>query len=160
MNQYETDEHDCTSKIEEDGTRKMMANFVAKIDRETRYKDDRETRTVLTITGRQEGEPLDEIQVEAEKFPGLSWVVPAWGIRCVVYPGSTVKDDMRAAIALRSKPTKHTVYTHTGWGEHNGHNVYLHNGGAIGPDGNDSTVSVELPAELKYYELETGGDVY
>lgn len=159
MTYYETDEHDTTAKIAEDGTRTVMANFTAKIERETRYKDDNETRTVLTVSGKQSGEDLHEINIEAEKFPGLSWVVPNWGIRCVVYPGSTVKDDMRAAIALRSKPTKHTVYTHTGWGQHNSHNVYLHNGGAIGPKGNDDTVSVELPAELQHYDLSAEGDV-
>jgi hypothetical protein len=159
MNLYEIDEHDNTCKIEDDGTRKIMANFNAKIDKETRYKDDKETRTVLAISGRQNGETLEEVQIEAEKFPGLSWVVPNWGIRCVVYPGSTVKDDMRAAIALRSKPTKHTVFTHTGWAEHHKHQVYLHNGGAIGPNGNDPKVSVELPTELKHYEMKCGGDV-
>lgn len=158
MTQYECDENDTTAKIADDGTRTVMANFTAKIDRETRYKDDHETRTVLTITGRQDGEVLNEINVEAEKFPGLSWVVPNWGIRCVVYPGSTVKDDMRAAIALRSKPTKHTVYTHTGWGQHNGHTMYLHNGGAIGQEGNDDTVTVELPPELQHYDLSHDGN--
>lgn len=159
MSNYDYDEHDCTSKIEEDGTRKLMANFTAKIERETRYKDEHNTRTVLTISGSSGGEALPQIQVEAEKFPGLTWVVPNWGIRCVVYPGSTVKDDMRAAIALRSKPTKHTVYTHTGWGKHDERDVYLHNGGAIGPNGNDEKVTVELPAELQLYELQTGGDI-
>lgn len=159
MTAYEVDEHDCTAKIAEDGTRTVMANFCAKIERETRYKDENETRTVLTVSGKQGGENLHETNIEAEKFPGLSWVVPNWGIRCVVYPGSTVKDDMRAAIALRSKPTKHTVYTHTGWAQHNNHNVYLHYGGAIGPKGNDDTVTVELPKELESYELQTGGDL-
>lgn len=159
MTQYECDEHDVTAKIAEDGTRTVMANFTAKIERETRYKDDHDTRTVLTITGRQEGEPLHEINIEAEKFPSLAWVVPSWGIRCVVYPGSTVKDDMRAAIALRSKPSKHTVYTHTGWGEHHGHCVYLHSGGALGPHGNDDSISVELPAELQNYDFTANGDI-
>ena len=159
MTAYEVDEHDYTAKIADDGTRTVMANFSAKIERETRYKDEQETRTVLTISGRQDGEPLNEIGVEAEKFPGLSWVVPHWGIRCVVFPGSTVKDDMRACIALRSKPTKHTVYTHTGWNENNGHSVYLHQGGGIGPAGNDDHLSVELPKELEAYELKTGGNV-
>lgn len=159
MTQYEYDEHDHTCKLSDDGTRTLMANFTAKILKETRYKDENEMRTVLTIAGHQDGEKLHEINVEAEKFAGLSWVVPHWGIRCVVYPGSTVKDDMRAAIALNSKPTKHEVYTHTGWNKHNGHDVYLHNGGGIGPAGNDDKLSVELPKELELYELKTGGDI-
>lgn len=159
MNLYEYDENDCTSKMNDDGTRVTMANFTAKITKETRYKDEHNVRTVLTIEGKQDGEPLHEIGVEAEKFPGLSWVVPNWGIRCVVFPGSTVKDDMRAAIALNSKPTKHEVYTHTGWSKHNGEDVYLHNGGGIGPTGNNDLLSVELPKELELYDLTCGGDV-
>lgn len=164
---YETNNHSMY-RIEDDGTRTIMANFAAEITKETRFVDGIKTDSVLTIEGTQrrednngivdldkEPEHLPAIEISAESFAGLTWVTPKWGIQAIVYPGTGIKDDLRTAIQLRSKPQIETIYKHIGWTKINGKRAYLHAGGAITAKGNDASVSVRLAPELQRYNLQT-----
>lgn len=158
MTQYEFPENGTTCKIDDKGERTILANFQATIDKETRYRDEGDTNTILTISGHHGQEKLPTVDVNADKFPSLAWVVPAWGVRCVILPGSSIKDDLRAAIQLNSKPSRHIIYTHTGWSTANGKPAYLFNNGAITPAGVTNEMAVELPHELRHYKLAINGD--
>lgn len=142
-----------------------MSNFQAWITREVRIIDGANSVTTLTLAGQIEdpekpGEvlALPETEVSGDAFPSMQWVMNAWGVRCVISPGSGVKEDLRAAIQYSSKPAVQIVYRQTGWVMHNKRRVYLHAGGAIGANGNDPTVTVRLPPELMRYDLTTATD--
>lgn len=157
--EYRTTDDHRTVKKDKDGSEAELANFEAEIREETRYKDGQSTKTILTITGRDNEEEFPKLEIEAEKFAGLGWVMPGWGVTAVINPGQGIKDDFRTAIQLRSKPVKKTVYTHTGWTSIDGKPAYLHNGGAINQDGNNPNVRVELPHELRNYRMTTKASV-
>jgi hypothetical protein len=130
--------------------------------KETRIVDGMNTETRLTLSGTlasAEGDPnavkLPEVEVPAESFAGMQWVLNSWGVRALIFPGSSVKEDLRAAIQLASRPSVHVIYRCIGWTEIEGKRAYLHQGGAIKEDGNDTSVSVKLPTELSRYNLAT-----
>lgn len=157
--QYE-DRDNKSYRIDEEGNVEMMANFTAEITAEVRYVDGLNTRAVLTVEGlmppkdeKDEPVKLPPVEVDAEAFQALGWVMPNWGVRCVIRPGSGMKDDLRTFIQLRSSPTLKTIYRHTGWTEIGGKPVFLHAGGGVGPTGNNRGVSVQLPPELAKYDL-------
>lgn len=136
-----------------------MANFVAEITKEVRYVDGMNTQTTFTITGLMaplegEEEPVElpPVEVSAEAFPSMKWVVPCWGIRCIIMPGG-VTDDLRTMIQQRSKPVIQVVYKQTGWVTADNKRTYLHAGGGITAKGNDPSITVSLPPELMRYNL-------
>lgn len=144
----------------------LMANFTARIVKETRYVDGAAIRSVLIVTGQTpkpgmeigaEPEMIDlpPVEVPTDEFAGMSWVVPNWGVRCVIRPGAGIKDDLRTMIQLESTPDIVTVYGQTGWQDIKGKPVYLHTGGGITAKGNDPSVQVRLPPELSRYDLTT-----
>lgn len=145
----------------EDGTEEIMANFVARIVKEVRhYVDNEIVETLYTITGemppREEGEErvaLPATEVNAEQFAGMGWVSKAWGARCIIFPGTSIKDDLRTMIQIASKPEIVNVYKQTGWAKIDGQRTYLHVGGGITAKGNDPTITVQLPNELSRYNL-------
>lgn len=141
----------------------IMANFVATIVTETRKHDGLNTSSVLTIRGEMSPEDpadpekksvkLPEVEVTAEEFAAMSWVMKRWGVRCIIYPAPGVRDDLRTMIQQASRPAVVNVYQHTGWEKIGKRTVYLHRGGGIGPGGNDPGVTVRLPSELSRFDL-------
>lgn len=161
MASYEHTKH-RTYKLDEDGERIPLANFVARIVKETRLVDGINTETTLAITGEMpdpnnadKAIKLPQVDVAASNFAGMQWVMSAWGVRAIIYPGNGIKEDLRTAIQLSSAPTIHTIYKTIGWTEIKGKRAYLHQGGAITEKGNDAKVSVRLPIELSRYNLTT-----
>jgi hypothetical protein len=151
-----------TYKVDDDGERTNLANFVARITHETRVVDGNHTETTLTLAGTlpsnngtKQAIELPPTEVPASQFPGMQWVMQAWGVRALIYPGSAVKEDLRTAIQINSKPEVHTIYRAIGWTNIANERAYLHAGGAISKDKNDTTVSVRLPIELSKYNLTT-----
>lgn len=151
-----------TYKVEPDGERYMLANFTARIITEIRYVDDRSSETFLTITGQipssqnpEESKPINlpPVTVDADKFPGMNWVMQAWGTRCVLQPGGGTKEELRTAIQLASTPETTTIYKHLGWTRINKELTYLHSKGGISKRGNDPKIQVALPAEMNRFDL-------
>lgn len=157
MPSYEENDHG-TWKLDDEGQRIQICNFTARIIRETRLIDGVNTETTLTIEGNLKDVKLPEVEVPANSFPGMNWVMQAWGVRAVIFPGSSLKDDLRTTIQLRSRPKVTTIYRNIGWQDIEGKRAYLHAGGAITAEGNDPTVTVRLPPELSKYNLETSED--
>jgi hypothetical protein len=165
MPTYEMTEHK-TYRIEEDGERTLLANFVATITKETRIIDGVNNETILTIEGTMqrggETSPVIKLQpadIPAASFAGLTWVMQAWGVQAIIQPGHSIKDDLRTAIQMYSKPTKEEIYKSIGWMEVGDKRFYLHGKGAITEKGNDPSVRVSLPPELSKYDLTSKVDV-
>jgi hypothetical protein len=152
----------CSYRDQGDGE-ELMANFTARIVKETRYVTGTKTETVFTVRGWQpppedevstsEPKQLPDVDVPAESFGSLGWVASAWGAGCVIMPGTSVKDDLRTMIQLLSRPEVETVYRQTGWMQVGGKRTYLHVGGGVQAGGNDPSIRVQLPNELRLYNL-------
>ena len=148
----------CTIKRtgERDGDVEMLANFTAKIVKETIIIDGMNEKTVFTIEGEGRKRKFKTIEVPAEKFPSLAWVTQNWGARAVIMPTANASTELRTAIQLASDDAEvEYIYQHTGWTEIDGRPAYLHCNGAISELGNDESVRVEMPADLKHYSLPT-----
>ena len=146
----------CREKQTPDGPVSVqLANFEARIVEQVTHDDGAEQRTLLSIEGSMAGgQSLPQIQVTAEEFPRMNWPIQHWGVNAVVSAGMSAKDHTRAAIQILSpKVARRVEYAHTGWRQIDGRSVYLHAGGAIGPDGADSSIAVALPDALAGYRL-------
>ena len=121
-----------------------LANFSASIDEEITRDDGTESTSLFRISGRlAAGRNLSSIVVPACEYQGLGWL-SRWGHGPTVLAGSGKKDHVRVAIDLMSKPTRRSVYTHTGWRKIDGEWAFLFHGGAVGANG----VSVALDPPL------------
>lgn len=145
---------------------RLLCNFVAEIVQETRFIDGINDSTSLVIRGlmpnpdpdAEEPIELPEIEISGEEFAGMKWVTRRWGVRCVIYPGSGVVEDLRTHLQTKSRPEVRHVYKQTGWELIDGKRTYLHVGGGITKDGNNGRISVLLPPELARYELSCPND--
>lgn len=143
----------CHAMLASDGETsywQQLANFSVRISEEITLDDGQDRSKVFRIVGKHaEGYSLNA-EVPAEKFESLGWVPTQFGADALIEAGRGVKDHLRAAIqqAAPDDTIKSTIYTHTGWREieRDGKvaRYYLHSGGAIGPDGLDPTVKVDL----------------
>jgi len=112
-----------------------------------------EPRCAFRLSGRLDtGEDLPEVEVPAERYAGMEWVVPKWRGRAMVYVGQ----GPHLAVAIQSVSgnwPRETVYAHTGWRKVGWRPVYLHAGGAIAADGSAAGLRVSLPSQLSGYAL-------
>lgn len=159
---YETHRH-TSYRVDDDGNMELMANFIAEIVRETHIVDGVSKQTLLTISaiaphpddpdGSMDPVRWPEVEVDITQYASMSWV-NQWGVKAVIRPGTSMKDDLRAMIQLRSRPKQATIYRHLGWTtDGNGQPMFLHASGAITKAGNREAVEVRLPKELELYDL-------
>ncbi|SEJ70084.1 hypothetical protein SAMN04488058_1154 [Deinococcus reticulitermitis] len=133
----------------------FTARIVAEVSRDS---GDGNPLRVFQIEGRTpEGRPLPPVEVPTGKFSAMSWPLEHWGADGFVYPGSSVKDEARAALLSLSRAAgmdRRTVYTHTGWVQLPEHGpVFLTAGACIGSAGAVPGVGVSLLGKLKHYAL-------
>lgn len=151
MNYYEA--NGATYRKADDGD-ELIANFTAEITAETKYTDGANTTTMLTIIGTDsEGQSYPEITISADKFQSMQWPLSLWGSTAIIPPSGSAREHLRTHIQLKSKPERRVVYQHTGW-TMNGEPTYLHGGGGIKATGNDPNVRVEMPTDLRHFELQ------
>lgn len=139
-----------------------LANFAAFITAEVQTKDGTgEAPLTFEIAGRwATGEPMLPLAppvITAAEFNGMAWPVRIFGARAIVRNGQGRKDKAREAVQHLSNaagfPTR-TVYSHTGWIDHDEHGpLYLTAGAVIGRTGAVPDVVVDLGAELDSYAL-------
>lgn len=126
-----------------------LCNFTAEIVEEIALDDGCEVKLQYRVSGKLDNTSELPIAIvdAADYLEVLKWVARAWGANAIVTCGS--HNDLREAIQQLSKPKQSRIYTHTGWREIDGKQVYLHQGGAVGTDG----VSVQLDAPLDRAQL-------
>ena len=130
-----------------------LTNFTARITADVSEDDGAEVRRYFGIEARL-GERAVSFDVPAPKFAGMAWATEHLGASAIVYPGFSLKEHARTAVQLLSEDiTERTIYTHTGWRRVDGIWIYLHGGGAIGPDGAAEGVEVRLDEALSLYRL-------
>lgn len=130
-----------------------LTNFTVRIVADVAHDDGAEIRRVFDIEARI-GERVRRFSVPVTQFAGLGWVIEHLGAQALVFPGYTVKDHTRAAIQLLSGDVpSRIVFAHTGWRQVDGQWVYLHAGGAIGPNGPVADIEVSLSGDLQRFAL-------
>lgn len=141
-------------KNDDEGSSRLLTTFTAEILEDIDQSDGTEdVNRVFKIRGKVEGTSRT-FRISAHEFSGMRWPVDYLGAAAVVYPGNSNEQHARAAIQICSKNIlKRTIYTHTGWAQVGGETVYLHSGGAIGPNGTVPGVEVDLRGELSRYCL-------
>jgi phage/plasmid primase-like uncharacterized protein len=127
----------------------MLANFAAKIVGEITVDDGLERGKRLELAWRLR-ERSGRFELPAREFAALNWPMEVIGAGAVVSPGSSRRDQLRAAIQyLSGDIPSRSVYAQTGWRRHDGRWTYLHNDGAIGAEG----VATELRNGLRNFTL-------
>jgi hypothetical protein len=132
-----------------------LANFTARIVEQLVRDDGTERSTTFIMEGKlADGRSLPRGEVTADQFSAMRWPVRLWGSRAVTHAGHNLADHARAAIQLLSgDPPTRVLYTHTGWRQIGDSWFYLHQGGAIGPQGVQPGIDVALPDALSGYDL-------
>jgi hypothetical protein len=126
----------------------LLANFGAVITEDTLIDDGVSEQRQLVLEATVRGQPL-QVTIPAAQFAGMSWVTDRLGAGAIVEPGTGTKDRVRHAMQVLSGPIpQRRVYAHTGWRPIDGIWVYLHAGGAIGPDGVVPGIYVTLSPPL------------
>jgi hypothetical protein len=132
-----------------------LCNFQATITKEVVHDDGAETTAFFQIAGSlHDGTALPSIDVRADEFQAMEWVLENWGARAIVLVGPSFKDHLRTAIQeLSGKMPRAEIFAHTGWRKINSNWGFLHAGGAINGDGNVADIAVQLPAALQRFHL-------
>ncbi|HEU0114302.1 MAG TPA: DUF3854 domain-containing protein, partial [Thermomicrobiales bacterium] len=114
-----------------------LCNFAARIVEQVTVDDGAEKSIRLAVEGSlSNGTPLPRVEVPADQFAWMAWIIPSWGTCAVVGAGANTKDHLRAAMQELSGDVRScTVYGHMGWRKVDGRWLYLHAGGAIGANG-------------------------
>jgi hypothetical protein len=137
----------------DEGTERVrLTNFSARIVKELSLDDGSDVRRSFEVVATL-GTELRAFTLDAEEFGKMQWPVTRIGAGATVFPTRGALDHVRAAIQLCSgmMAEREIAYTHTGWRELAGEQVFLHGAGAIGPRGAIPSVRVSLPAVLGGY---------
>lgn len=130
-----------------------LTNFTASLTTDVQRDDGADVTRVLELQASLHHRSTTFL-IPADKFMAMNWHVEHLGAKAVIFPGAATRDHARTAIQLLSEnvPTR-VVYTYTGWRLIDDAHVYLHGGGAIGPNGLDSSIVVDLAGKLAAYRL-------
>jgi DNA polymerase I-like protein with 3'-5' exonuclease and polymerase domains len=138
-----------------------LTNFTARIVDDVLEDDGSgESRRVFELEARLAGR-IHRFSLPADTFTAMNWPAEQLGAQAIIYPTPSARDHTRVAIQLFSAAVhERRIYTHTGWRKVDGRWLFLHAGGAIGPNGPVSDIEVSLAPPLDLYELPdppTGG---
>src|SRR5260221_3956382 len=128
-----------------------LCNFTAQVEEELVLDSGADTTRLFIVRGAlASGESLPTARVPVSRFAGMTWITEQWGFGAIVNAGLSVRDQLREAIQrLSPSPRRRRVFTHTGWHEVQGEWIYLTSSGAVGRDGYE----VDLGLDLTRYSL-------
>ena len=130
-----------------------LANFAAYIELEQTIDDGLMTTRVFRLSGTQAcGTPLPVTEITIAQTQRLWWL-EQWGADAIVQPGLGQQHLITAIQSVSAPVKKKSIYAHTGWRKLDGRWLFLHAGGAIGPDGDVDDYEVRLGGELDHYVL-------
>lgn len=148
LGQYRTTPHGLVREIvkQDEVISVPLTNFNAWITADVEIDDGSEVRHELEITVELHGVHRT-IQVPAEEFERMNWVVPKLGGTAIVSPTLVLRDHARAAIqSVSGAIPLRRLYEHLGWVKIGDRWVFLHAGGAIGGNLPDQDRSRPIPS--------------
>jgi hypothetical protein len=119
----------------EDGVTEIpLTNFTARITTDLEIDNGSDTRHEFEVTVELDGQ-VKVIQVPADEFERMNWVVPMLGAKAIIQAGMVTRDHARAAIqSVSGSIRQRKIYEHLGWVNVQGQWIFLHAGGRIGTD--------------------------
>jgi hypothetical protein len=133
-----------------------LANFSARIVRDVILDVDGEQRREFGVEAEVGGGKFDFV-VSAAEFGRMGWVLSKLGPQAILYPGQ--QQHARAAIQWMSRAIRQErIFAHLGWRKHGEHWMYLHAAGALGAEGPQCDVQMQLPAALQHYQMRPPAD--
>lgn len=131
----------------------VLCNFDAVITADVTVDDGVETTRHFEIRASL-GREVCSFTIPAAQFGTMNWVAEKLGAADYVEPTQGTTQRLAVAIRVLSENiVQRHVRANTGWIEHEGQDVFLHAGGALGADGPVTGVVVELPGTLDAFEL-------
>ena len=128
----------------------VLCNFDARIVEEAILDDELEEQRRFVVEGEApDGTRFPPVTLSANELQSTRWPLERWGHRAIMHPAAFAPAEVCTAILGLSEPRSVRIYRHTGWREVDGHWVFLHGGGAIGP----ASARVELDGPLARYVL-------
>lgn len=130
----------------------MLATFTGEIAEEVTLDDGTEqTLTWLVRVTARDGRGGEARITPDQLGRPQQWATKAAGTAALVMPGMAIADHLRVAVQSGSRAVaRKTVYTHTGWRSIGGSHVYLTASGALGAEGLNESVTVDLGALSGY----------
>jgi len=97
-----------------------------------------------------DGKELPHIEVDADEFAQMNWLLSKWGTQAIMTAGNSVKEHLRAAILTLSKDVRTRYdYSHLGWREMDSRKIYLSAAGAVGLE----NVRVQVGHDMSFYRM-------
>ena len=133
-----------------------LCNFTAKITHEVTKVDGKNSFKTLLVEGKKcDGTYFPLVDIEANRFDSMEWLMTHWGANAIINVTPKSKDHVAAAIKSLSNYESKTVYLHTGWIIRDKKYAYLSASGGITSNGHSSDFATELSGSLNNYELPT-----
>lgn len=141
------------NKVGDAVRRVQLTNFHAHIVRDVLEDDGDERHRIYEIVVRL-GSTVSRVSVSATDYASMDWVDRELGARNRVMPGAGNRERTADAIKFLSTDIVETTrYSHIGWREIGGQQVYLNGNGAIGSNGLVPGIETSLQGSLRNYEL-------
>jgi hypothetical protein len=126
-----------------------LVNCCCEYTMEINYSDGLKEESYFLMSGlSQDGTLLPEIKVPYSKFKSMSWLLESWGGNVIIESGASKEPNLRTAIQKYStrngRVPRRTIYGHTGWTQINDQWHFLTSSGAIGDNGLDTSITVDL----------------
>lgn len=153
-------ENDATPQINEIPTA-LTDNFIALIAEQIVLDDGAKQDTAFFLEGKQKnGALLPPLTISALQYQTMQWPLRHWGARAIVEADqATPRRLANAILKLSGDIPLTTVYQHTGWRKIDDAWRYLSASGAIGEDGLNPDIRIELgEGHLQRYALPAPAD--
>jgi hypothetical protein len=134
----------------------LTINFSVLITEQLTLDDGIATETVFVLEGKtQNGQTLPTVTINATLFPSMSWTWKHYGGRALLATNQATPRLLSTGIVMLSGDIPIiTVYQHTGWREIDNQWQYLSGSGAIGAEGLNPAIRVDLGAgNMQRYRL-------
>jgi hypothetical protein len=133
-------------------TQVQLTNYQAAITANITLDNGVETTCEFEIAAELMGRRL-QFTIPASEFTSMDWPIERMGAAAITFPNQ--RDYARTAIqSLSIGAEQRCIYTHTGWRQVDGQQMFLHAAGAIGTAGVVSGVMVRPFSSLRLYELQ------
>jgi hypothetical protein len=124
----------------------LTHNFVALITEQINLDDGARQETSFLVEGKQKnGQLLPKLTIPATQYQAMQWPLRHYGSRGIVEADqATPRRLANATLILSGDVSITTIYQHAGWRNINSQWYYLSGSGAIGADGLNTDIRVEL----------------
>jgi hypothetical protein len=129
----------------------QLTNYQAAITANIQLDDGIETRREFEIDTQLLGRS-HRFTIPADEFTAMDWPIKFLGAAAITFPNQ--KEYARTAVqSLSMTAEERRIYTHSGWREVAGRQLFLHAGGAIDGTGPVSDINVRLGGSMAGYQL-------